>query len=88
MSSVFPEYVKEKISKRCVDLVESIPAMVLFVVRPLRAAADNLHLVCDDSLRTVVHFEGDILDQECPHFITEPIGVKRTLLRNRTSLVI
>lgn len=54
--------------------------IVLFIVGPLRAATDDLDLVCHYSLGSVVHFEGDFLDKERPDFITEPVGVKRTLL--------
>lgn len=52
----------------------------LFVVAALRAAADDLDLVGLHCLCSVVHLESDILDEECPDFVAEPVGVKRSLM--------
>lgn len=51
----------------------------LLLVGALRAAADDLDLVCHNRVAAVVHLERDILDQEGPHFVTEAVGIERTL---------
>ena len=56
-----------------------------FLVASLRTAADDLDFVGLDSLCPVVHFEGDVLDEECPDFVAEPIGVKRSLAEESQS---
>lgn len=45
---------------------------------PLGVAADDLDLVCLYRV-LVVQFEVDILDQECPDFIAEAVGIQMTL---------
>lgn len=45
----------------------------------LATATNDLHLVRLNVLR-ILHLEVDILDQESPDFITEPVGMKMTLL--------
>jgi hypothetical protein len=51
----------------------------LFLVRLLRAAADDLNLVGLYGLAAVVQLEGDIADQEGPDFVAEAVRVKGAL---------
>lgn len=44
----------------------------------LAVAADNLYSVRLDS-RLVIQLESDVLDQEGPDIVTEPVGVKVAL---------
>jgi hypothetical protein len=50
----------------------------LSLSRALAVAADNLHLVRLNG-GLVIQLESDILDQEGPNIVTEPVGVKMAL---------
>ena len=42
-------------------------------------AANNLDLVGYHSLAGILHFEGDIFDEECPDLIAESVGIQVAL---------
>lgn len=58
--------------------VFSIHAADLCLARPLAVAAHDLNAVCGNG-GLVVQLEGDILDQECPDFVAESVGIKVAL---------
>lgn len=59
-----------------------IHAASLGLARPLAVAAHDLDAVCGNG-GLVVQLEGDILDQECPDFVAESVGVKVALEEKR-----
>lgn len=56
----------------------------LCLARSLAVAAHDLHPVRGNGC-LVVELEGDILDQERPDFVAEPVGVEVTLFSNKES---
>jgi len=54
---------------------------ILLAFGAFRATAHNLYFLRSDGCATVVHLEGDVLDQEGPHFIAKTVRVKRALSR-------
>lgn len=53
-------------------------AASLCLAGPLAVAAHDLNAVCGNG-GLVVQLEGDILDQECPDFIAESVGIQVAL---------
>lgn len=51
----------------------------LRLARPLAIAAHDLHLIRRNH-RLIIQFEVDILDEECPHFVAEAVGIQMALL--------
>lgn len=58
--------------------VFSIHTASLCLAGSLAVAAHDLNAVCSNG-GLVVQLEGDILDQECPDFVAESVGVKVAL---------
>lgn len=54
-------------------------ARLLLVTGLLRIAAQDLDFIGHHSLATVLHLEGDVLDNKGPHLVTEAICVERAL---------
>ena len=59
-------------------MTQSDYASPLRFTRPLAIAAHNLHLIRGDR-SLVVQLKRNILDQECPHFIAESVGIEVSL---------
>lgn len=53
------------------------------LLRTLRVAADDLDLLGDDRGSTVLHLEGDVLDEESPDLVAETVRIQRTLEAKR-----
>lgn len=70
---------------RCTDPLQSPTRRVLPLLRSLSrllgVAADDLDLIRRYVLTAViiVQLEGDILDEECPHFVAESVRVETPL---------
>jgi hypothetical protein len=47
--------------------------------RLLSVTADDLDPISGHSVVSVIHLERDVLDQECPDLVTEPICVEAAL---------
>lgn len=61
---------------------ESLNERELCLPRSLAVAAHDLDLVRGDC-RLVVQFERDILDEECPDFVTESVGIQVALFQEK-----
>ena len=53
------------------------------LTRALGVAADNLNLIGLDGVGAVIHLEGNILDEEGPHFVAESVRIEAALFARR-----